>query len=910
MATMGVAAQAIGCLVRLPRRAATARAPWPALVPPSWRPTQGSGVGAAAAANVAGAPRLAHGVAAAAAEEGPDTHRDDINKVVAAAAQLGVRQRQQALPVSVAVAAPASVLCAAASAAMPRRRVPDLTPQPSVATMYAATWPAAAGGWGGRRGLAPASRSAVATAAYDNDGGGVGLVRLRRLTSGLPTARTLAVLVPVGSGIVRRGVSSSASPGGGGGAPSNGQAKVSTAAAPSGSSSSTAVSAAAGAPSSSEITWRHALKSPRATILYIRSLGTALVEWGRHFWASSKLLAADVRGSWRIVKRLIKGKTLSRRERNFLIGTGSDLARLVPFSLFLLIPFMEFALPFALKLFPNMLPSQFQDAMKAEEDLKRQLKVKIELAKYLRDVVEEKARVLKNSSSAGESVRADAEALTTFLASIRDGKPVDPADVNRFARLFSDEITLDGAVRPQLVAMCKYMGLSSYGSDTFLRYKIRSRLNSIVKDDMQIMWEGGVDRLTEDEVARACRDRGIRTVGISHRWRARQLREWLEMSQNREIPASLMILSRAFLFSDVSEALGSLPEGVIDDVKSKSAGELTSAERLEEVRRQRKLIEAEEEREARAEAEKALEEKKKEAAAAAAAEADAKAEAEAAAGEAPVDADAAAAPPAGDGELLSDEQLAAKVAADGTEADAAAPTKASDATVVADEAPVAVVSDAATDATLTADAREEEDSQVSAEERKVAQDEAITRIAVSLGDLSSTSAVESERQELESLKAELAAAESTIRSTTAGETVDQDAAAAAVDESEATAAAKAKAKPADAPSADGPELRRLRKLVKNLERDVARVDSKVGLKLKLLDTDNDGVISLEEATAGLAVLAGDVDEEAIRETLRRLDADEDGNFNRGDLRRLMKELQDGTSSSPSTSAASASAGSQ
>lgn len=667
--------------------------------------------------------------------------------------------------------------------------------------------------------------------------------------------------------------------------------------------------------SSSEITWRNAFKSPRTAALYVRSLGVALADWARHFWASSKLLAADVRGSWRILKRLIKGKTLSRRERNFLIGTGSDLARLVPFSLFVLIPFMEFALPFALKLFPNMLPSQFQDAMKAEEDLKRQLKVKIELAKYLRDVVEEKARVLKNSSSAGESVRADAEALTTFLASIRDGKPVDPADVNRFARLFSDEITLDGAVRPQLVAMCKYMGLSSYGADPFLRYKIRSRLNSIAKDDMQIAWEGGVDRLTEDEVARACRDRGIRTVGISHRWRARQLREWLEMSQSREIPASLMILSRAFLFSDVSEALGSLPEGVIDDVKSKSAGELTSAERLEEVRRQRKLIEAEEEREARAEAEKAVEKEKekekKEAAtatAAAAAEAEAKADAEAAAGEAPVDADAAAAPPAGDGELLSDKQLAAKMAAEGAEPDAAAPAKDGDAPVEADAAPVAVASDATADATPPADAREEEeDSQVSAEERKVAQDEAIGRIAVSLGDLSSTSAVESERLELESLKAELAAAESTIRSTTAADADEQDAAAAAGDESEASAA---KAKAAGTPPPDGPELRRLRKLVKNLEREVARVDSKVGLKLKLLDTDNDGVISLEEATAGLAVLAGDVDEAAIRETLRRLDADEDGNFNRGDLRRLMKELQDGTSSSPSSSAASASAGSQ
>ena len=50
------------------------------------------------------------------------------------------------------------------------------------------------------------------------------------------------------------------------------------------------------------------------------------------------------------------------------------------------------------QLFPHMLPSQFQDQMKKEEDLKRQLKARLELAKYLRDVVEEKAKVIKASS--------------------------------------------------------------------------------------------------------------------------------------------------------------------------------------------------------------------------------------------------------------------------------------------------------------------------------------------------------------------------------------------------------------------------------------------------------------------------------------------------------------------------------
>jgi LETM1 and EF-hand domain-containing protein 1 len=58
--------------------------------------------------------------------------------------------------------------------------------------------------------------------------------------------------------------------------------------------------------------------------------------------------------------RVLHGSELTRRERNQLLRTSMDIFRLVPFSFFVLVPFMELALPFALKLFPNMLPSTFQ----------------------------------------------------------------------------------------------------------------------------------------------------------------------------------------------------------------------------------------------------------------------------------------------------------------------------------------------------------------------------------------------------------------------------------------------------------------------------------------------------------------------------------------------------------------------
>ncbi|NWI30652.1 LETM1 protein, partial [Sula dactylatra] len=69
----------------------------------------------------------------------------------------------------------------------------------------------------------------------------------------------------------------------------------------------------------------------------------------------------------------------------------ADLFRLVPFLVFLVVPFMEFLLPVALKLFPNMLPSTFETKSKKEERLKKELRVKLELAKFLQDTIEEMA---------------------------------------------------------------------------------------------------------------------------------------------------------------------------------------------------------------------------------------------------------------------------------------------------------------------------------------------------------------------------------------------------------------------------------------------------------------------------------------------------------------------------------------
>eukprot|EP00178_Gracilaria_changii_P000237 TRINITY_DN1023_c0_g1_i9.p1 TRINITY_DN1023_c0_g1~~TRINITY_DN1023_c0_g1_i9.p1 ORF type:complete len:785 (+),score=160.70 TRINITY_DN1023_c0_g1_i9:5456-7810(+) len=585
------------------------------------------------------------------------------------------------------------------------------------------------------------------------------------------------------------------------------------------------------------VTWREALQSPVKAARFSVQLGRAFIDWAKHMWAGAKLLAADVRVSSKILRKITAGKQISRRERNFIVKTGVDLARLVPFSLFLIIPLAEFALPFALRLFPNMLPSQFQDQMKSDENLKRRLKGRLELAKYLRDVVEEKAKTIK-ASDANSELKKEATELTDFLDAIRSGKYVDASEVARFARFFNDELTIDGAVRPQLVAMCKYMGISPYGHDLFLRFKLRSKLNAIKKDDMEIMWEGGVESLTDEEVAKACVERGIREVDT--RLMRRELSDWLDLSQSKEIPGSLLIMSRALLYTThtedkektdsegLLETLGSLPDDVIMDVKKAAdVGDATNAERLEETLRQAQLIAMESQREAQKEKEDEEKRKKKEA----------DEEAEKLAAESQEDESRVP------DETISDKEVMEKVRVQEQElADAVLGVSKGS----ADDLPESK----ATQGPIEEVERDEEAEQ---KER-----DGIREMLESLEALASDSAVEREREEMRNLKMELAMAEDSLRGAEGEETSD---------------------------------FRRLKSVVSRLEREIERVDTKVGLRMKLLDKDNDGLMSLNECKGVVKLIAGARDDDVVEETLRRLDADDDGNISREDLKRVLKEMQ-------------------
>ncbi|KAK3573888.1 hypothetical protein QTP86_032991 [Hemibagrus guttatus] len=314
-----------------------------------------------------------------------------------------------------------------------------------------------------------------------------------------------------------------------------------------------------------------------------RTLGQRVIDEVKHYYHGFRLLCIDTAITGRMLWRVLNGYALSRRERrqsvqrnlneqSLFLRTCADLFRLLPFLVFIIVPFMEFLLPVALKLFPNMLPSTFETKSKKEERLKKELRVKLEMAKFLQDTVEEIA--LRNKADKGNVT----EEFSTFFQKIRDsGERPSNEQIIRFSKLFEDELTLDNLTRPQLVALCKLLELQPIGTNNFLRFQLIMKLRSIRADDKLIADEG-VESLNANELQAACRVRGMRALGVTEDRLRDQLKQWLELHLNQHIPTSLLLLSRAMFLPDtlspadqLKTTLQTLPEIVAKEAQVKVA---------------------------------------------------------------------------------------------------------------------------------------------------------------------------------------------------------------------------------------------------------------------------------------------------------------------------------------------------
>ncbi|GIL66070.1 hypothetical protein Vafri_19678 [Volvox africanus] len=614
-----------------------------------------------------------------------------------------------------------------------------------------------------------------------------------------------------------------------------------------------------------------------------------------HYWVGFKLLAYEVRLASGYAFKAARGETLTRRERRQLTRTTADLFRLVPLVIIVVVPFLEFALPFLLRLFPNMLPSTFEDKLKKEEEMKRRLAVKLELAKFLQDTVSEMAKDLQRTGKGAQAVTA--VELYEFIQKIRSGDAVENHEIIRFAQLFNDALTLDNLERVQLVSMAQFVGINPFGTDQFLRNRLRAHLQKIKHDDYEIEREG-LENLTEDELRQACRARGMRAPfgEGAVAFMRRQMHDWLDLSLHRGLPSSLLLLSRAFTitasvkdvaakkdlaYEKLKETLSVIPEEVVESVEYEAlggaAGPKALEKKLEFLKREEELIK-EEAAAAKAAAAKV---------AATQVEAPPLSVAAAAGATSTLAAVAAGARTAGmaavgtAGEAMGAAAgEATRAVAAGSPAAATAPPGVVEAAQATAAAALGTALKPELDAALTIEALSDEEKEAKASAAREARVHAILEALLSLA---SASAVARERQQfmelvrhemdrLQKSYVEKSGGASSMAFSSAGLQVaggGPSAEAAGAGDGAAAGASAAEHAPAAASKRLGA---RVTKLLHSIEQELDKVEVKIGDKLNLLDTDRDGLISRKELEAAISFLRKQLDPADLELLFQKLGA--------------------------------------
>ncbi|KAE8321757.1 LETM1-like protein-domain-containing protein [Aspergillus sergii] len=334
------------------------------------------------------------------------------------------------------------------------------------------------------------------------------------------------------------------------------------------------------------------------------TIGQKIKKEAQHYWDGTKLLATEVKISSRLALKMAAGYELSRREHRQLQRTVKDLGRLVPFSMFVIIPFAELLLPVALKLFPNMLPSTYEGQKAREKKALNLSSTRKEVSGFLKDT-------LKESGLPVTAATVKNEEFAEFFKKIRTtGEAPSTEDVIKVCKVFKDDLTLDNLSRPQLVGICKYMNLNSFGTDAMLRYNIRHRMRQIKRDDRAIFYEG-VESLSVPELQMACASRGIRTHGVSPARLRDDLSTWLDLRLKQGVPSTLLVLSNAYVYAQggketemssqieaLQAVLSSIPEELFHEIELEvhnAEGAATNKQRLEVIKEQQELIEEENE---------------------------------------------------------------------------------------------------------------------------------------------------------------------------------------------------------------------------------------------------------------------------------------------------------------------------
>lgn len=113
----------------------------------------------------------------------------------------------------------------------------------------------------------------------------------------------------------------------------------------------------------------------------------------------------------------------------------------------------------------------------------------------------------------------------------------------------------------------------------------------------------GVDTLTRTELQQACRARGMRAYGMPENRLREQLSQWLDLSLNKKVSPSLLLLSRALMIPEtipmsdkLKATISALPDAVVARTKGaigEKEGKLDHKTNIEIIKMEERKIEEE-----------------------------------------------------------------------------------------------------------------------------------------------------------------------------------------------------------------------------------------------------------------------------------------------------------------------------
>ncbi|KAF2070089.1 hypothetical protein CYY_008598 [Polysphondylium violaceum] len=333
-----------------------------------------------------------------------------------------------------------------------------------------------------------------------------------------------------------------------------------------------------------------------------------------HYWYGTKLLGKNIGIGIHLIKRIIKGHTLTRRERRLLSQTSADAMRIIPFIIIVLVPFLEFALPIILKFFPNLLPSTYTHENEKLEGKTLRSKGNMSVQAQLKDLLHELSVDSKKNTNSTE--------FYDFMTKVKMGETVTAEQVLKYSKFFKDDIIMEKITRPQLLSMHRYLAggspLTQWYSNEYLKDQIYKKLEKIKQDDILIKKEG-LNSLTLEELVDAAIVRGFKVEGYNRKFIEGQLDQWLDLSLNKSLPPSILILSRAFILSPnlsapeaLEDTLEHIPQQILKEVAkelpadlSTEAGVEMAKEKLDELTKEQAEIKVEESQEEKEAAEAA-----------------------------------------------------------------------------------------------------------------------------------------------------------------------------------------------------------------------------------------------------------------------------------------------------------------